>query len=169
MTAGDWKRRMTEWMIDGSFAGILPEVSALKGVPQPPEFHPEGDALIHTLQAVAEVEDKEDERVFWAALLHDIGKKSTTLFHNGRWRANGHADVGSDMARNIMTRCSLDNLADDVSWIVKNHHYKHSWNLKPGDMLSRRQQIFMEHPLFALLEKVCAADSAARKPVENIV
>ena len=165
MTAGDWKRRLAEWLNDGSFADILPEVAALKDVPQPPEFHPEGDALIHTLQAVSEVDDAVDERVFWAVLLHDIGKKSTTLYHDGRWRAHGHAESGAELVRAIMPRCGLGHLAGDVCWLVKNHHFRQSWNLKPGEMPSKRQRIFMEHPLFTLLEKVCAADTAGRKAV----
>jgi len=163
VTAGDWKRRLEEWLTEGTIATIIPEVAALRGVPQPPEFHPEGDALTHTLQAVAEVDDLDDERVFWAVLLHDIGKKSTTRFFNGRWRAHGHADVGAEMARDILNRNGLEHLAGDVYWIIKNHHYKQSWNLKADQLLSRNQRRFLEHPLFTLLEKVCAADSAGRK------
>jgi hypothetical protein len=163
VTAGDWKRRLEEWLSEGAFATIIPEVAALIGVPQPPEFHPEGDALTHTLQAVAEVDDRDDERVFWAVLLHDIGKKSTTVFHDGRWRAHGHADESALLAQIVLVRCGLGHLAADVVWLVKNHHFKQSWNLKPGTSLSRHQQRFTELPLFHLLENVCAADAAGRK------
>jgi putative nucleotidyltransferase with HDIG domain len=163
MTAGDWKRRLEEWLAENQLVNIIPEVAALKDIPQPPEFHPEGDVLTHTLQAVAEVADKDDERVFWTVLLHDIGKAHTTCFHDGRWRSHGHAGKSAEMARTILKKLGLENLSDDVCWLVKNHHYHHAWNLPPGQPLSRRQQKFTEHPLFRLLLKVCAADSAGRK------
>ncbi len=165
MTGGEWKHCLAGWQATGNFAILLPEVEALRNVPQPPEFHPEGDALVHTLQAVEQVDDAADARVFWAVLLHDIGKKSTTRFFNGRWRAHGHADVGATQVRGVMARFSLEEFTDDVTWMVKHHHYHHFWNLKPGQPLSPRQLKFTRHPLFPLLLQVCSADAAGRIPV----
>lgn len=165
MTTGIWKERMLQWFEEGNFESILPEVAALRGVPQPPEFHPEGDAFEHTMQAVALIEDGDDERLFWGVLLHDIGKKSTTQFFNGRYRAHGHPDAGAKLVYGVLIRFGLVAIADDVTWLVKNHHYHHAWNLKPGQALSKRQQRFTEHPLFPILQKLCAADAAGRKPV----
>lgn len=163
MTAAEWKLKIARWLAEGIFDFVLPEVAQLRGVPQPPEFHPEGDALVHSMQATAEVDDVEDERVFWAVLLHDIGKKETTEFVDGRYRSHGHAEAGADMVTGILSRLFLDRIAGDVTWLVKHHHYNHAWNLQPGQPLSRRQQKFTEHPLFPLLLKVCAADAAGRK------
>ena len=74
MTASDWKRRFEQWQESKELLHVLPEVAALVGVPQAVEYHAEGDALTHTLLAVAAVDAGADERVFWAVLLHDIGK-----------------------------------------------------------------------------------------------
>lgn len=165
MDSGYWREKLCGWLETGDFDLILPEVAALRGLPQPPEFHPEGDAYIHTMQAVAEVKDSADEKVFWGVLLHDIGKKSTTEFVNGRYRSHGHPAVGAKKVDQILERIGLSHIADDVAWLVKNHHYHHAWNLKPDQPLSRRQQKFTQHPLFPLLQSVCAADAAGRKAV----
>lgn len=165
MTSGEWKERMLQWFEDGIFANILPEVAALRGVPQPPEFHPEGDAFEHTMQAVATLEENDDERLFWGVLLHDIGKKTTTQFFNGRFRSHGHPEAGAVLIYGILSRFGLVNITNDVAWLVKHHHYHHAWNLEPGQELSKRQQKFTEHNLFPLLQKLCAADAAGRKPI----
>ncbi|MDD2366194.1 MAG: HD domain-containing protein [Desulfuromonadaceae bacterium] len=164
MNADIWKERMRQWLENGDFDIILPEVAALRGVPQPPEFHPEGDAFVHTMQAVAEVDDMEDERIFWGVILHDIGKKFTTEFVNGRWRSHGHPEAGAKLVYEILVRLGVETITEDVAWLVKHHHYHHTWNLKTGQELSKNQLKFTEHPLFPLLLKVCSADAAGRKP-----
>ncbi len=167
MNSGDCKRMLRAWLLNGDIDLLLPEVTALRGIPQPEEFHPEGDACIHTLLAVEAVDDGEDQRVFWGVLLHDIGKATTTFFSEGRWRAHGHADAGAKRAPAIMARLGLQELADDVAWLVKNHQYHFSWQIREGEALTIRQKRFTEHPLFPLLERVCAADLAGRGKLEN--
>lgn len=165
MTSGQWKRQLERWIDDGLLDAILPEIAALKGVMQPPQYHPEGDAFIHTMQAVQLVHDNDDERVFWAVLLHDIGKISTTIELEGRIISHGHDLAGSEMVPVVLSRCRLSHLTEDVQWLVRHHHYHHSWNLKTGQELSPKQARFTRHPLFPLLEKVCAADRAGRVAV----
>ncbi|ANR70619.1 tRNA adenylyltransferase [Selenomonas sp. oral taxon 126] len=59
-------------------AVTFPEIAALEGQVQPVEFHPEGDALAHTLAMVdAVAEETEDIRTRFAALVHDLGKSLT--------------------------------------------------------------------------------------------
>lgn len=164
MTTGEWKSFLIEWLTSGEFNNLLPEVRVLKGVPQAPEFHPEGDAWVHTMQSVEALEDDADERVFWAVLLHDIGKSTTTEYKCGKWRSHRHAIVGSEMVHSILKRFGLIRIADDVAWLVKHHQYELSWNLKSGQILTKRQKKFTEHFLFPLLLKVCAADVAGRVP-----
>jgi putative nucleotidyltransferase with HDIG domain len=161
---------LRDWLANEAIAHLLPEVTALQGVPQTKEFHPEGDAYIHTMLAVEVVEDLADQRVFWAVLLHDIGKAHTTFFSEGRWRAHGHADAGAERVPAIMNRLGFPELADDVAWLVKNHQYHLSWQIRKGEQLTRRQKRFTEHPLFYLLEKVCAADLMGRgsSRIDNI-
>lgn len=162
MTAGDWKNEFRKWLSDGSLQDVLPEVAALKGVQQPFEYHPEGDVFNHTLLAVEAVADEDDERVFWAVLLHDIGKIHVTQYRAGRWRAHGHDRIGAEMAPAILLRFGRDALIDDVCWLVRHHQYEMSWQLAPGQELTRRQKAFTAHILFPLLKMVCVADRAGR-------
>jgi putative nucleotidyltransferase with HDIG domain len=167
MVAAECKKLINCWINDGSFAERLPEVVALKGVPQPADFHAEGDAYVHTLLAVKAVADDADQRVFWAVLLHDIGKAKTTRFADGRWRSRGHGEVGARLVPEIMFRLGLPDLSEDVTWLVSTHDFILSWNLKPGDRLTTRQRRFTEHPLFPLLLRVNAADAAASRGISS--
>ncbi len=163
MNAAEGKELLEHWIADGSLAARLPEVAALRGVQQSPDYHAEGDAYHHTMLAVAAVADDADPRVFWGVLLHDIGKSLTTSFIQGRWRAHGHDVVGARLVPEIMIRTGLADLAEDVAWLVRHHDFLLSWRLQPGARLSFRQRRFMEHPLFPLLLQVNAADAAASR------
>lgn len=161
MKSGDWQRRLYEWRCSGTLAEILPEVDALDGVPQPADFHAEGDVLTHTFMAVEAVNPKSDERVFWAVLLHDIGKASTTQQVDGRWRSHGHVNVGAEMVTAILCRLNLAGLTEDVTWLVKHHHFALDWGSYVFSGLTSRQQRFCSLPLFPLLVEVCQADASA--------
>ena len=161
MNASDGKRLLAQWLEEGSFAGKLPEVAALRGVRQVYAYHGEGDAFIHTMLAVEAVADDADQRVFWGVLLHDIGKALTTGFIDGRWRSHGHEEAGAKLVPEIMSRMGLLDLAMDVAWLVRHHDFLLSWNLKPDFKLTARQRRFTELPLFPLLLRVSAADAAA--------
>jgi putative nucleotidyltransferase with HDIG domain len=161
MHISNCKKLLARWSIDDILSEKLPEVAALRGVPQPDEYHLEGDAYVHTMLAVDAVDEGTDQRIFWAVLLHDIGKALTTTFVEGRWRSRGHAEAGAKLVPDIMSRLGFPELAPDVEWLVRHHDFILSWNLKPGDMLTTRQRRFMEHPLFPLLLQVNAADAAA--------
>jgi putative nucleotidyltransferase with HDIG domain len=155
------KTALSQWLADGTFPEKLPEVDALRGVLQSDEYHGEGDAYVHTMLAVDALSDGADPRIFWAVLLHDIGKAATTRFIDGRWRSRGHEEEGAKLVPEIMSRLGLPQLSEDVTWLVRHHDFILSWNIKPGDRLSARQRRFMGHPLFPLLLRVNAADAAA--------
>ncbi|WP_298268957.1 HD domain-containing protein [Geobacter sp.] len=162
-TARRCRELIEEWLADGSFGERLPEVARLRGVPQPEQYHAEGDAWTHTLLAVDAVPGDADPRVFWGVLLHDIGKADTTAFVRGRWRSWGHAEAGAELVPAAMERLGLGKIAADIAWLVKHHTFHFSWNLTPGVPLSRHQRRFMELPLFPLLLQVCAADAAGSR------
>lgn len=153
------KEILWQWIASGLLSERLPEVVALRDVPQPEKYHREGDVYAHTLLSVDAVTDEADVRVFWATLLHDIGKSVTTCNLGGRIHSFGHAEVGGEMAREVMARLGLDDLADDVSWLVRHHGFHFSWNVSPGMRLSAKQQRFTRHPLFSFLIEVCIADA----------
>jgi UTP:GlnB (protein PII) uridylyltransferase len=111
--------------------------------------------------SLAAVDDDADPRVFFGALLHDIGKSVTTVLEGGRWRSPGHAEAGAEMVPAVLERMGLSEDARDVAWLVKHHLFHFSWNLGNDVRLSRHQQRFLENPLFPLLLQVCLADAEA--------
>ena len=100
---------------------ILPEIAAMQGVDQPPEFHPEGDVFRHTV-IMLNLLHTTDVQLAWAVLLHDVGKPPTAQLKEGRWRFERHANVGADAAKAILERLRFS--SDDVSaisFMVGNH------------------------------------------------
>ena len=84
---------------------LLPEVKAMQGVEQPPEFHPEGDVWTHTLLMLDGLE-KPSVTLAWGVLLHDVAKPPTFTLTD-RIRFNGHAELGATMSRTILNRLKL--------------------------------------------------------------
>lgn len=100
-------------------AVVLPEIAALKGVEQPPQFHPEGDVWIHTRQMIERLPAGSSPTLAWGALLHDVGKPATfrSAEETGdRIRFDGHVDVGVRMAQDIARRLRFSN--EDMEQIV---------------------------------------------------
>jgi putative nucleotidyltransferase with HDIG domain len=104
-------------MLDGlGLLGVLlPEVAAMKGQAQPPEFHPEGDVFEHTVQMLNLMGTRSLHLAF-AALLHDVGKPGTARQAADRIRFDGHAELGAETARAILRRLRFSN--DDTDAIV---------------------------------------------------
>jgi len=104
----------------GLLQSTLPEVAALKGVEQPPDFHPEGDVLVHTIKTLASLQ-KPSQITAWSALLHDIGKPQTQS-KTDRIRFNNHSRVSALMAKDILLRlkCSRNHI-NSVFECVDNH------------------------------------------------
>lgn len=90
----------------GLLREVLPEVEALKGCEQPPQFHPEGDVFVHTRRMLELLPEHVSVPLVFAVLLHDIGKPPTFSYDekDQRIRFSGHDKVGADMARAIMER-----------------------------------------------------------------
>jgi poly(A) polymerase len=91
---------------------LLPEVARMKGVEQPPEFHPEGDVWIHTRMLLDNLPAGASHTLAWGALLHDVGKPPTfaPVSKTGdRIRFDGHAEIGARMAEAICHRFRFSN------------------------------------------------------------
>jgi len=109
---------------------ILPEVTTMKGVEQPDNFHPEGDVFTHTLLTLSELDASRKSTGFhsggelaMAVLLHDIGKPVTFEIAD-RIRFNNHDNIGSKMAEKICDRLRMSNAEKErIAWLVKNHLY----------------------------------------------
>ena len=107
----------------GLMAVLLPEIDALKGCEQPPEFHPEGDVFVHTRLMLSLLPEKVSVPLVFSVLLHDIGKPATyTLDETGRIRFNGHEGVSARMSEDIFDRLRFSNAETESTIIaVKNH------------------------------------------------
>ena len=106
----------------GLLQQVLPEISAMKGVEQPPEFHPEGDVFVHTLLLLDNLPNPCPLTLAWGALLHDVGKPATFRVAPDRIRFDNHVEVGVKMAEEICRRLRFSN--DDTEQIlalVENH------------------------------------------------
>lgn len=108
----------------GLLRQILPEVSATEGVPQPPQFHPEGDVFVHTLLLLEKLESPSFELAL-AGLLHDVGKPPTFTppqAEGERIRFDNHCDVGAGMAREICGRLRLStHQTEKIVEMVRDH------------------------------------------------
>lgn len=105
----------------GLLKEILPEVEALRGQEQPPQFHPEGDVWTHTILMLNAMKNP-SLRLAYAVLLHDVGKPGTAVQAEDRIRFNRHAELGATIAAAILQRLRLPS-ADikAVSHIIGNH------------------------------------------------
>lgn len=106
---------------------ILPEIEEMRGVDQPPEFHPEGDVFIHTCLVLDKLYENTGGRVTpelaVGALLHDVGKPPTFSVSD-RIRFNAHDRVGADMSKEICKKLKLSNKQTDLIYALIRDHLK---------------------------------------------
>ncbi|HWX94014.1 MAG TPA: CCA tRNA nucleotidyltransferase [Terriglobales bacterium] len=103
---------------------VLPEISAMKGVEQPPQFHPEGDVFVHTLLLLQNLPHPGSATLAWGALLHDVGKPPTFRIAPDRIRFDGHVEVGVKMAEEICRRLRFSNEDTEQILALVNHHMR---------------------------------------------
>jgi poly(A) polymerase len=130
----------------GLLGVILPEVEAMVGVEQPPEFHPEGDVFEHT-RLMFRLADRLTETLALGILLHDVGKPPTFRVAE-RIRFDGHAEVGAEMAEQICRRLRCSNqLVERVVKLVREHlRFIHVQEMRESTLKRfLRQENFEEH------------------------
>ncbi len=123
---------------------FLPEVTVMKGVEQPKEFHPEGDVWVHTLLTLKKMRSPSFELAM-GALLHDVGKPSTFSISD-RIRFNNHCEVGAKMIEKIGKRLRLSN--KQISHIAELTLY-HLRFKDVQDMRESKLKRFLRLPDFA--------------------
>ncbi len=136
-----------DWLkVLGAVEKVFPEIQSLIGVPQDPEWHPEGDVFIHTLLAVDRARELIDElpyarqvTVMLATLAHDFGKPPTTEFLEGHWRSRGHEEAGVGPATQFLDRINVHTIdgydvRGQVIALVREH-------LKPGEFYKKRDEV----------------------------
>lgn len=122
LTEGHARRAFEILDESGLLQQVLPEISEMHGVDQPPEFHPEGDVFVHTLLLLDYLPQPCPPTLAWGALLHDVGKPATFRVAPDRIRFDHHVDVGVKIAQEICRRLRFSN--DDTEQIlalVDNH------------------------------------------------
>lgn len=114
----------------GRLQELMPELFNLIGVPQRPDYHPEGDVFEHSMQVVdaaahiaQQYDDNEQKLILmYAALFHDIGKKEATKWLKGQWRSHGHAEIGAQLVRPALARITgKKNIVKIVSSLIYYH------------------------------------------------
>lgn len=167
-----------QWLKElGAIEKLFPEIQSLIGVPQDPEWHPEGDVFVHTLLVVDRARELIDDlpyarqvTVMLAALAHDFGKPPTTQFLEGRWRSRGHEDAGVEPATRFLDRMNVHTIDGydvrrQVIALVREH-------LKPGEFYKKRDEVgegafrrLARRCEPDLLYRVAKADSLGRNAV----
>ena len=166
-----------KWLYDlGVVKQIFPEMESLVGVPQEPDWHPEGDVYVHTLMVTDEARKLIDEldyprqvAVMLGALAHDFGKPPTTEFIDGRTRSRGHDEAGVAPTLAFLDRLGLFTLDgyDVRNQIVQLVRY----HLKPGEYYKAKTPVgdgalrrLARKVEPDLLYRVAKADSLGRNP-----
>ena len=145
----------------GLMQEIIPEISALKGCEQPPQFHPEGDVFIHTRIMIELLPPEVSVPLVFSVLLHDIGKPATFTYHpeENRIRFSGHDKVGAEMAEKVMERLRFSRAEIDATVEAVDQHMVFKDVQK---MRVSRLRRFMSRPHFddeMVLHKVDCASS----------
>ena len=122
LTEGRARRAFELLDTTGLLPEVLPEISAMKGVEQPPQYHPEGDVFVHTLLLLEKLPAGVSKTLAWGALLHDVGKPPTFRVAPDRIRFDGHVEVGVKMAAEICRRLRFSNdETDQILALIDNH------------------------------------------------
>jgi len=120
LTEGGARRGFELLDASGLLREVLPEVADLKGVQQPPEFHPEGDVWTHTLIMLEGLQQPSLELAL-GVLLHDIGKPATFRVAD-RIRFDGHVEKGVEIASRLLNRLRFPNAVNEqVEALITNH------------------------------------------------
>jgi tRNA nucleotidyltransferase (CCA-adding enzyme) len=158
----------------GVVAALFPELKALDGCPQEPEWHPEGDVWVHTLMVIDEARRRIDDldharrlTVMLGAVCHDLGKPSTTAVIDGRIRSMEHEQAGVAPAMSLLDRLNVHTVGGfdvrrQVGGIVAHHlkplaFFKSATPVGDGAFRRLAQKVDLE-----LLARVAESDCLGR-------
>jgi tRNA nucleotidyltransferase (CCA-adding enzyme) len=174
--------RIADYLAACGWLVHFPEIATMAGVPQDPEWHPEGDVSIHTmhvLDAASKIADRDglvgDDRavLLFAALAHDFGKPATTeLRHREgreRWTSWGHEPLGGPLTRHFLTRIGIKSaIVDQVVPLVENHLAHRSIGMNVGGDVTpravRRLAMRLAPASIEQLVRLIEADASGRPP-----
>jgi poly(A) polymerase len=139
LTEGKARRGLELLDETGLLRVVLPDIARMKGVEQPPQYHPEGDVWIHTRMLLEGLTAGCSPTLAWGVLLHDVGKPPTFTPATGpgtRIRFDGHAEVGARMAESICRSMRFSNEdTGQVEALVANHmRFKDVAQMRPATL-----------------------------------
>lgn len=157
-------RALTDLHESGILKYILPEIEKMIGVPQPHEYHAEGDVFTHTIWALKTLPENAPITLIWAVLLHDVGKPPSITYPKNkgdRIRFNNHVKYSAGLASKICRRLKMPNSERNlIVWLVKNH-------MIIGDIakmnISKKRKFLMD-PRFKWLLHLHKADALGSSP-----
>jgi len=122
LTEGHARRAFLLLDETGLLREVLPEITKMKGVEQPPQYHPEGDVFVHTLLLLDGLPPGCPLTLAWGALLHDVGKPATFRRAPDRIRFDGHVEIGVRIADDLLQRLRFSNRdREQILALVDNH------------------------------------------------
>jgi tRNA nucleotidyltransferase/poly(A) polymerase len=146
LTEGGARRGFELLNATGLLRDLLPEVAAMKGVEQPPEFHPEGDVWTHTLLLLEKLRHP-TPTLAMGALLHDVGKPPVFRVAD-RIRFDGHVEEGVRLAHDILTRLRFSSEQAEMIEALIAHHMRFKDTAKMRESTLKRflrMENFAEH------------------------
>jgi tRNA nucleotidyltransferase (CCA-adding enzyme) len=158
---------------------LFPELHALINVPQRADYHPEGNVFEHTMQALDAAVSQlhlcktelEKRQLFYATLCHDIGKPSTTVWDQNRWRSPGHAEAGVPIARSLLRRITREkDLIKAVLTLVEYHMEPGSFVRNNASDGAYKKLALKLHPTtcIRMLTALSFADRAGRNAMSGV-
>ena len=149
LTRGGARRGMEILAETGILSEIMPEVDVLRGVEQPPRFHPEGDVWEHTLRMLDLLPSGEgvenDMRLAWGIVMHDIGKARTRSEDESGIHFYGHVREGEKLADALMRRLKFSR-AETETILALVHCHMLFMNVR--EMRPNRLKRFLRMPDF---------------------
>ncbi|MBI2117440.1 CCA tRNA nucleotidyltransferase [Candidatus Peregrinibacteria bacterium] len=146
----------------GILSSIFPELTACRGIPQPADYHHEGDVWEHILACARSFREENAIDVRLAALFHDCGKVQTFSLKE-RIRFDHHASVSADLAAAALRRLQCPRLrTEKVAWLIRHHMMMGSFVSMPEE----RQGHWYHHPWFPELLQVMWLDIAGTDPAD---
>jgi poly(A) polymerase len=145
LTEGHARRAFLLLGQSGLLHEVLPEIEIMKGVEQPPQFHPEGDVFVHTLLLLDKLPRGCSPTLAWGALLHDVGKPATFRVAPDRIRFDGHVDVGVKIAEEICRRLRFSNHDTDQILALVEHHMRFAHAMRMSESTFKK---FVRMPQF---------------------
>jgi len=148
----------------GLLREILPEVENLKEVPQPVQFHKEGDVFVHIYLALKALEVDGHSHLAWAILLHDIAKPQTLIKEGERIIFHDHAEESAKVADKILTGLKFPNYEkNEIVWLVENH-----MKIAQIDkMRPYKKYLFVSNPKFNDLTRLAKYDALGTYPQDT--